>query len=353
MSRSTNLNTVLRSSQGYELSRKTLQLMEQHGVWPTPENFEIWQTYAHGENLALKGAIDKLIEQNTPFTDDVCSDLAESYGSQGKMSRQIMETGGAISQHLSTVLETIEGAGRDTVAYGEALQGASGELRNADAKEVKTIIERLAHATQEMEARAESLEERLQAQTQEATKLRVNLEQVRQEAMTDALSGLPNRRQFDEKFDPLIKEAHESGAPLCVFLTDIDHFKKFNDTWGHQTGDQVIRFVASCLKTLNKGARLAARYGGEEFVVVLPDTALEDAQQVAENVRKAVMSKKLMRRTSGEDLGTVTISIGVAQLKRDETPAKVLERADEYLYQAKRSGRNRVVGEPSRQANVA
>lgn len=328
--------------------------MEKNGVWPSPDNFEVWQAYMHGENLELKAAIDDIIENNSGFTDDVCSDLVARFGDQGQISQKIMETSGALNAQLASVMATIEGAGRDTVAYGEALQGASGDLRSTDPQKVKEVIEKLANATQQMEAKADALEAQLQMQTQEATILRTNLEQVRQEAMTDALSGLPNRRQFDESFEPMVEEAKKSGAPLCVFLTDIDHFKKFNDTWGHQTGDQVIRFVASCLRNLNTNGRIAARYGGEEFVAVMPNTPLEEAVYMAENIREAVQSKKLMRRTTGDDLGTVTISLGVAQVKRDESPAKVLERADEYLYQAKRSGRNRVVTEPtSAKSNVA
>ncbi len=347
MSRSSGLNAVLRTSQSYTLAQKAFSLMQSHGIWPTPENYEIWIAYAHGDNLALNGAIDGLIKSKTAFTDAVCADLSSTFGQQGRMSEQLNAAGSDLGQKLGDMLGMMAAAEQDTAAYGEALQGASGELRKASMDEatIRAVVEKLANATQQMEERTRTLEEQLTHKAREASELRNNLEQMREEALTDALSGLPNRRRFEELLDQLVADAHASGAPLCAFVADIDHFKRFNDTWGHQTGDQVIRFVASCLKPLNTGKRLAARYGGEEFVVILPEVSLDDATQVAENVRQAVQSKKLQKRSTGEDLGAISISIGVAQLVRGETAEQLIARADKLLYEAKHSGRNRVVAE--------
>ena len=128
-------------------------------------------------------------------------------------------------------------------------------------------------------------------------------------------------------------------------MTDIDHFKKFNDTYGHLTGDQVLRLVAMSVKQNVKGQDIAARYGGEEFAVVLPNTVLRSAITVADHIRRAVMAKELMKRSTGEHLGRVTISVGVAALRPDDTPQTLIERADCCLYAAKRNGRNRVICE--------
>jgi len=128
-------------------------------------------------------------------------------------------------------------------------------------------------------------------------------------------------------------------------MTDIDHFKTFNDTFGHLTGDQVLRLVALSVKQNVKGQDLAARYGGEEFAVILPDTVLRSGVTVADHIRRAVMTKELMKRSTGEHLGRVTISIGVATLRPDDSAASLLGRADQCMYAAKRSGRNQVVCE--------
>ena len=128
-------------------------------------------------------------------------------------------------------------------------------------------------------------------------------------------------------------------------LADIDHFKTFNDTFGHLIGDQVLRLVALALKDNVKGRDIAARYGGEEFAVILPETSLRQATTVGEHIRRAVMGKELMKRSTGENLGRITVSVGVASLHRGESVAALIERADNCLYAAKRNGRNRVICE--------
>jgi diguanylate cyclase len=142
-----------------------------------------------------------------------------------------------------------------------------------------------------------------------------------------------------------VREVAEESGPLCVLIGDVDHFKKFNDTWGHATGDQVLRLVAQCFKSNTKGRDTAARYGGEEFVVALPHTSLANAVTVAEHIRAAVESKKIVKRSTGETLGSITLSIGVAQYVADEPIGDTLARADACLYVAKRSGRNRVIAQ--------
>src|SRR5262249_3717295 len=139
--------------------------------------------------------------------------------------------------------------------------------------------------------------------------------------------------------------ARESGEPVALLMCDIDHFKRFNDTWGHQTGDQVLRLVAECLAENVKGRDMVARFGGEEFAVVMRRTSLENATSIAEQIRDFVAGKKLVKQSTGEILGMITISIGVACSSAGETPVSLIQKADGCLYRAKNSGRNRVVGE--------
>jgi diguanylate cyclase len=128
-------------------------------------------------------------------------------------------------------------------------------------------------------------------------------------------------------------------------MFDIDHFKSFNDSYGHLTGDQVLRLVSLSLKQTIKGQDITARYGGEEFAVVLPSTALRQALTVADHIRRAVMAKELKKKSTGEILGRVTISVGVSMLKSGDDTYSLIERADACLYAAKRNGRNRVICE--------
>jgi diguanylate cyclase len=187
---------------------------------------------------------------------------------------------------------------------------------------------------------------------EEINVLQENLEVVRTESLTDPLTTLANRKFYEDSIKQFIEDADKNEAPLSVILADIDHFKKFNDTYGHLTGDQVLRLVAITLKQNIKGQDVAARYGGEEFVMLLPRTALMAAVTVADNVRRAVMGKELMRRSTGETLGRVTISLGVANWRKGDTLASLLERADACLYAAKHGGRNCVVAETALEAEA-
>ena len=178
--------------------------------------------------------------------------------------------------------------------------------------------------------------------TAEVGRLREHLEQVRRDATTDALTTLANRKAFDDELARVCAEATDKGEPLAMAFIDIDHFKHFNDTWGHQTGDQVIRYVASVIGRVGAPPRFAARYGGEEFAVIFPREGCEIAANTLEEIREEVSSRMLKRRSTNEDLGAITVSAGFAQLRPGETAHSVMERADRALYTSKRTGRNRV-----------
>jgi diguanylate cyclase len=210
---------------------------------------------------------------------------------------------------------------------------------------LRTIVETLVQTTKAMEISNRSLEDRLHASKQEINDLQENLEAVRTESLTDPLTQLANRKFFDSTLEKSIAEAVERNEALSLMLTDIDHFKTYNDSFGHLTGDQVLRLVAMSVKHNVKGKDTAARYGGEEFAVILPNTTLRAAVTVAEHIRRAVMAKELMKRSTGENLGRMTISIGVATLRKADSGQSLIERADMCLYAAKRHGRNRVICE--------
>jgi diguanylate cyclase len=204
---------------------------------------------------------------------------------------------------------------------------------------------------------AKALEARLSASKLEITELQENLEVVRTESLTDPLTLLANRKFFDDTLAKSIAAAHARHEPLSLLLMDIDHFKKFNDSYGHVTGDQVLRLVAIAVRQNVKGQDIAARYGGEEFAVILPDTTLHSAVTLADHIRRVVMNDDLIKtdepikRSTDQNLLRVTISIGVAMLGQNDSAQSLIERADVCLYAAKRGGRNRVIGDADPKAN--
>jgi diguanylate cyclase len=311
-----------------------------------PRNFEVWYAYATGHNPGLNQAINDFVAREAPLTDEELERLYDKHLSPVRFTERIDAVGGKIMGEIEQVMSMIDVAIGSASDYGESLAGATQHIASdTDRDRLRLIVETLVRSTQEVEVTNQTLQKRLVDSRDEIRELQENLEVVRTESLTDPLTTLSNRKYLEDAIVHLIGEAQAKGAPLSVILTDIDHFKTFNDTYGHLTGDQVLRLVAVTLKQNLKGRDVAARYGGEEFAVLLPRTVLSDGVTIAEHIRRAVMSKELIRRSTGETLGHVTISVGVAAWRNGDTMASLLERADSCLYAAKHAGRNRVVGE--------
>ncbi|MBI1205205.1 MAG: diguanylate cyclase [Rhodopseudomonas sp.] len=312
----------------------------------TPRNYEIWYAYATGYHPSLNQKINETLNQHGTLSDDDLEQIYATYLSPTRLTERIDTVGTKVMGEIEQVMAMIDAAAGSASTYTESLAGMSEQLGNSKDREgLRAIVESLVHTAKEMEESNQKLEARLNASKQEINELQVNLETVRTESLTDPLTQLANRKFFDMTLEEAIDNARATNEPLSLMMTDIDHFKSFNDSFGHLTGDQVLRLVAMSVKQNVKGQDTAARYGGEEFAVVLPNTVLRSAITVADHIRRAVMTKELMKRSTGEHLGRVTISLGVATLQKGDTAQTLIERADTCLYAAKRHGRNRVMCE--------
>jgi diguanylate cyclase len=339
--------TVFKQDREQAFAKTALALMGGAGVVATPENFELFYAFASGENPAITQVMGAIIDSKRPFTPELLADLRLRCLS-GARAAQAMETlGGNMGALIDDIMGKLESSARDTANYKDALSAATGELDGGERSpaDLNKLVEGLIAATRAMEIRAKSLEGELQASSQQVSELRTKLADVRKESMTDPLTGISNRKAFDEALLAAGAAVAREGEEVTLLLCDIDHFKLFNDTWGHQTGDQVLRLVASCLGENTKGRDTAARYGGEEFGVVLRGTGLDAATRVADQIRATVETKKLVKKSTGDVLGAITISIGVAQFGAGETGETVVRRADACLYGAKHSGRNLVINQ--------
>ena len=336
------VDNLVRGPQAYLAVRQALDDMERRLIWPTPLNLELWLHYLNEPEGPLAKEIERLLRSGEPFTDSTSETLAV-FLPRARLSDEIRDAGAQLSSELRSVSSAIATAQKSQEAFGRTLAGAGEGLKHAqDAPMVRELVKSLSQATQQMRKVTAGLETRLEQSTQEINRLREHLEQVRRDAMTDALTKLANRKAFDEELTRLCAEAAESGAPLALAVIDIDHFKRFNDTWGHQTGDQVLRFVASVIGRVGAPPRIAARYGGEEFGLIFPGEPASRVDVLVNGIREEIASRVLKRRSTNEDLGEVTISAGVAQLRPGEAMGCLIERADEALYASKRAGRNRV-----------
>jgi diguanylate cyclase len=315
-------------------------------VPPTPENYAVWYAYATGVMPEVKRTIDILISNKQEFTAALNGELYQRFCDAGPQFNVLQETGDRLQYSIDHVMRYLKTASGDTKAFGQTLDRYSDELGGSlGSDELRTVVSGLILETQRVAERNRSLQERLTESSGEISELRQNLEVVRREALTDALTGIPNRKFFDTRLRTAAKDAMETGEPLCLIIADIDHFKKFNDTYGHQIGDQVLRLVARTLTDSVKGRDTPARYGGEEFAIVLPQTRLDDAMVLADQIRQTMMRRRIVRKETRDDLGTITLSIGAAGYRPGEPLTEIVRRADAALYFAKHNGRNRAASE--------
>lgn len=348
-----DIQAALRSPRGFDVARQALEIMQGHQVWPTVRNFELWVNYVLEATSPLAEEINRLLAAGEAITESVSEALAAQYLPEARLNGDILEAGDALSKELQSVTRAIETAQKSSAEYGQELANVSERLDGEGAEDAKAIVEDLASATRKVRSENQVLETQLAETTAELGRLRESLDQVRRDAMTDGLTNLTNRKAFDEHLTQICARADAEGEAVALAIIDIDHFKNFNDTWGHQIGDQVLRYVASVIGRLGGAPRVAARYGGEEFAIIFPAENGRTAMSVLEDIRLEVSTRALKRRSTNEDLGTITVSAGFAERLAGETTSSLLERADAALYASKHAGRNRTTAAASLAAVAA
>lgn len=337
-----------------EFSEAALAGMLAHDVARTPENYSVWFAHATGLLPELKRTIDILISNKQEFTPALNAELHNRFCDTGRHFNLLQETGGRLQYAVDQAMRYIKSATGDANAFGKTLDQYSSDFGSASGDDkLCALVSGLILETQRVAERNRTLENRLNQSSGEIVELRQNLEAVRRESLTDPLTGIPNRKFFDTRLREAARDAMETGEPMSLLILDIDHFKHFNDAHGHQLGDQVLRLVARTLTDSVKGRDTPARYGGEEFAIVLPETRLTDAHKLADKIRGTIMRRHIVRKTTGDDFGTITLSIGASSYRPGEPLVEIVRRADAALYQAKRAGRNCVVSEEAVKAESA
>lgn len=323
---------------------ETFKLLEQYRIPPTPDLYKLVYDYVTDRNDIPKGEVEKALNGGA---DDLLGLFRKYSENQGiPDDGAVSETSQKISQKVEEILLTLASHSDSTGGFSDALTKFSGDLQgDRGAVTVEQLVHDIMVETHAMRDRTQQLETELQASASAIDELQSSLNQVREEASTDPLTRIANRLKFDRTLTDEMTRAPERDKPLCLVMCDVDNFKTFNDTFGHQMGDQVLRMVGATLEDNTKGQDLAARYGGEEFSLVLPDTELDNAIHLANTIREAIAGKRLIRKKTGEEISRVTVSFGAAIYRPGEAAAELIDRADEALYHAKQSGRNQVCSE--------
>jgi diguanylate cyclase len=323
-------------------SEDALKSIELHDLPALPDTYRLWFEYAAGTLTALVNNIDEIVSSGETINNTTTKALFLRHlatDDQRKADTSIQ----SVIEMLTEVGKDVEGWGDNSDTTCKQLQSCCDRLtHDPSPDEIGEIIQ---EATGELQKTIKSGKLAAQSITRlrdEITILRQGIDQLSDQAITDALTGVPNRRGFDLALEQAMADANRSRNSFTLIMLDIDHFKRINDNFGHPTGDKVLRYVASMIRNALRGDDFVARFGGEEFAIILPGTLLLNGEAVAENIRKKLSARPLTRGGDKISLGHITASFGVSRYRLDEDGRSIVKRSDDNLYKAKQGGRDRV-----------
>lgn len=319
--------------------RQALPLINKHKTPVNPVNYAVWYEYVSGKNQALRNEIDQRLSCNAPITSQITQALFEKYV-LFDMPERLETANNGIKLVVDNTINNISKAESTANVCAAELTDTQSVLDScSDVETLKTIVTSILANTQTLTRSSNDLKLELEQSSAEMARLKAELEQVKEIARTDGLTGLLNRASFDRELHTLCKE---SGERVSLALFDLDHFKRLNDSFGHLVGDRVIQFFASLLKKHSGNQHIAARYGGEEMVVILLDLTQQQAAEFVEAVRIGLANCNLKQKNSDKSIGQITVSAGLSFFQLGDTPNSLIDRADRGLYKAKQNGRNQI-----------
>ncbi len=345
-----NNSTLIKRASEY--LRLALPLMSQYNIPVTPKNYSVWYRYVSGTDSELRKTIDSILEKGETFSEETNEWLYWHFCTEND-ENQLKNLRDDLQQALATILQEVTELTGQTEKYESFISGSVRMLSdNPSPGEVKNIVKTIIDETKTLGDYGKTVQNRLVETTDILESLKRDFEQAKTEALIDFLTGIPNRKAFEQVLTECISEAMTGAENLSLLLIDIDHFKRFNDEYGHLIGDNVLKFVVKKIRELVKGRDFLVRFGGEEFAVILPQTPLEGAQTLAENIRNYFAQAKLKEIATLRNLGKISVSIGVACYRPGESPETFISRSDGALYFAKNAGRNRVATESNISSSV-
>ncbi|MGN6591126.1 MAG: GGDEF domain-containing protein [Sphingomicrobium sp.] len=328
------------------IAEKALRLLASWKLPPDPETFEVAYAHVSGCNPALTGSIRLLLRTKGGISLSDITSLKARYFRQRERGRSVLEAGEKLSDEVDEIASLIE------VSVGRRLE-LQGRLKQTKARlglplnrtVLREIVNTVLTTAQEFGRENLYLGATLRQSCDDISRLHEQLTVIQTETLTDAVTGLANRQGLNRFLQKLLTQSRGTGESLSLLMADIDHFSAFNKSHGQLTGDHVLKLVASKLRRNVKDSDLVARYGSDMFAVVLGRVDLPKACAVAERLRQAVAANHVERRSTKEQLGHATISVGVAMARPDQSARALIVTAQTYLQQAKRTGRNRVFSE--------
>ena len=330
-----------------ELLKRAVPLMMRHDIPPNPLHYALWYTYSKGQEPELNRRLDQTVKDFDSFPPETAAKLFRDYIIRGEL-----EEARSGQQQVIELADEIEGGVSRSVmgsqAYQLSLTQGLAALHDPLVDNLPTVLHDLQQSTQDMQDQQEKFLYRLRAAQAEIQHLRGQLERAQMAATLDSLTHVFNRNAFNRLLEQALSGEHKG---LALVMLDIDHFKEFNDQYGHPLGDRVLQHVGQLMRDLLPAGAIAARYGGEEFCVILRDCFdLDSAHAFAELLRLKIQALRIRVRRTDQMLDSITASFGLALALAGDSSECLVTRADDALYQAKRSGRNQIQPTPPRTA---
>ncbi|MBU1195460.1 MAG: GGDEF domain-containing protein [Proteobacteria bacterium] len=325
-----------------EYLRLALGLITKYNLSVDPVNYTVWYEYVSGKNAKLKKALDLSIQQEKSINNELVEALYQKYVADGDrlvVSKLLTKISLMLKEIAGHVTET-EG---DLAGHGQSLGELAARVADVnDFNEMKDIVDQMLIETKELLNSGKRLQSRMKISSEDLKQLQQELEKSQQEAQTDVLTSLINRRGLEKRLELERIRARQNNSSFSIIMVDIDHFKTVNDTHGHLVGDSLLKSIAQLLKTHLRKNDIAARYGGEEFLILLTETGIDGAMAVGEKIRKALSAKEWKVKDTGKSMGKITVSMGVALYRLNEPEKDLIKRVDDALYLAKKKGRNQI-----------
>jgi diguanylate cyclase len=331
-----NFQTVsLNLSEDYAI--KALSKLSNLGLDPTPDLYSIWYTYYKGGDCDLVNKIDKILADNPSGIEEF--HFTSVFGYNKKENVALNEFAEDSINIIEKTYDNANAISENTRRLGRFIH----ETSNDTSKQTQDIIKDIQNETENIILENERLSGLIQSERLKIEELKIHLEKIKRELITDSLTGVHNRRHFDDCLQRAIKETNIANKPLSLFIFDIDHFKKFNDTHGHVVGDTVLKFVGNTMKaTLPEKAHHMFRYGGEEFAVIFDGINKGDAMKYSAMLSNAISKREITKKSTNEKIGNITVSGGIAEKNKRDTPQILISRSDVALYESKNKGRNQI-----------
>lgn len=333
------MHDEMRQAKACATAEGAVRLAQEHRIPPTPIVYEVLFHHLGGENAALSLNVDSAFALPPQQREMAMERIHANHLCNDALRESLERIHNGLASEIAEAIDRLGDGVKGNLRMAGELRKSLRDIAGVITKdEMRTLCRHLALTGRTHLDDTQSVSHKLERVQFQLTEMHKELSVLRESAQQDHLTGLPNRRHLEERLARLL----DTNTHFCLAMIDLDGFKQINDLWGHTVGDNILRGGAQVLRQNIKGKDFAARYGGDEFALVLPDTPIEGAQKLCENIRRIFGEIMWISQSSDQRIGSLTLSAGLTARTRDDDAGTLINRADDLLYRAKAAGRDRV-----------